>query len=128
MRLTKQQIYVLADDIRSGLIEEANKYKESKEYKEFENTLKDDAKYKALTKVNKALREASEDGLLDLDSHHIRQVLRIKSNYVDDRRNSVFSTPSIPSLTTIENKIVLNTIGIDDLDILIEKVKDSFRQ
>jgi hypothetical protein len=127
MRLTKQQIEALAEDIRSGLVEEANKYKESKEYKEFENTLKDDVKYKALSKVSQALLEAKSCDAVNLDDYYIKYTIKLKSEYVDSRRKDAFKIPSVPTLTLIVNKIILNTIGINDLDALIEKVKDSLR-
>lgn len=128
LKLNKTQISVLASEIYTELEKEANMYKESDEYKNFEDTLKNDDKYKQLKKLSKTVVELSEKGYIETDSWSRLSYKNAYKSYADSMRDKAFENyGKFPTKTSIENKIILNTIDVDNLDELISKVKDSFK-
>lgn len=128
LKLNKTQISVLANEIYTELETEANKYKESDEYKNFEDTLKNTEEAKLYNKLKKVFKElkSSEVKISSYD-YHTNSLLEFYNNFVNKQKDKKFPKPKFPIITTIENKIILNTIDVDNLDELISKVKDSFK-
>jgi hypothetical protein len=127
LKLSNKQVEVLAEEIYKELEVEANKYKESDEYKNFEDTLKTDEKYKTLKKVNTTLDKARESGFLN-DSYHVNGVTHQLEVYIRESREKSFKNEGkFPTKQSISNKIHLNTIDVDNLEDLINKVKNSLK-
>lgn len=129
IKLNKTQISVLAEEIYKELEKEANKYKESEEYINFESTLKNDTKYKKLKKVKSTLEELLADIELKgvYDVYYANQCMKSLDSYVKQLRDKKFPSAILPTKTSIENKIILKTIDSVNVDELIASVKESFK-
>lgn len=127
IKLNKTQINVLAKEIYSELEKEANKYKESEEYKNFEDTLKNEPKMKPYLELEKAFKKFEKDSGYKLDKYYVNRLLEDKIDYIKEQKKLKFPPISVPSITTIENKIILKTIDCPNVDELIASVKESLK-
>lgn len=116
MKLTKMQVSALADkiinEIKQPIIDSNKAIKESKAYKEFD-------KRKDCQTIIKLL---SRKGV-NSEAHYVR-------NLINDMRDNHFAdkVKTIPyiSRSSIENEIIVSTIEHDDLDSLIQSIKDKY--
>jgi hypothetical protein len=128
LKLSNKQVEVLAEEIYKELEVEANKYKESEEYKNFEDSLKNTEEAKLYRKATKVFDEIKEKGFKCSSwEYHCNYITEFYSGFVKREKSKKYPSKSIPSESSIRNKIILNTIDVDNLEDLINKVKDSLK-
>lgn len=127
IKLNKTQINVLAQEIYSELEKEANKYKETSEYINFEDSLKNTEKAKLYKKLTKVFDEIPKNWRSLSHNHYCRSITCFYDEFVKAELNKAYPKANIPSVSQIENKIILKTIDSPNVDELIASVKESFK-
>lgn len=127
IKLNKTQINVLAQEIYSELEKEANKYKETSEYINFEDSLKNTEEAKLYKKLTKVFDEIPEKFRGGSHKYHCRSITCFYESFVEKELNKAYPKANIPSVSQIENKIILKTIDSVNVDELIASVKESFK-